>query len=150
MNVMAQAHKNTKLFFEVQPLSSFKYVQVFRDYLRAAHREHKAMNATTSKTVKVVLANVSTHELVEGDEIMHYGVVLKLKNRKEWPMRSGDCPNMQGVCVTFDTDLIWHPDFNMSKGDEPYYGFPLERAKNFNVQGNKMAVWSKITRREEF
>ena len=104
----------------------------------------------TTKEVRIEYTNANTHELAEGDEIMHYGVVFKLKNRKEWPMRPDDCPDMQGVGVTFDTELVWHPDFNKAPDDEPYYPLPLSWAKSYGVQGNKLAIWAKITSREDF
>lgn len=148
MNVMAEAHKQVRELLAVRPNIAYRVAFVLA--LINAHREYKAMNAQIPRKVQFVFENVNTHGLAEGDEIMHYGVILKLKNRKEWPMRAGDCPNMQGVCITFDTDLIWHPDFDMKPGDEPYYAFPIHWAKAYGVQGNKLAVWSKITSREKF
>ena len=104
----------------------------------------------TTKQVKIECVNVNTHDLVDGDEIMSYGVVFKIHNRVVHPMRSGDCPVKQGACITFDTELVWHPDFNKAEADESYYSFPLSWAKNYSVQGNKMAGWAKIVSREEF
>lgn len=45
MNVMAQAHKATKAHFAKYQSTAkmFKYAEVFKDYLKDAHKEYKAM-----------------------------------------------------------------------------------------------------------
>lgn len=60
MNVMAQAHKNTKLFFQAQPMSSYTYAQVFRDYLKQSHKEYKAMDDATKALIAKFEAQIKT------------------------------------------------------------------------------------------
>lgn len=79
--------------------------------------------------------NVNTHELSNGDVIQFYGCTFQLKNRKVWPMEANKCPKLQGECITFDTDLLVYS----TEG-----GMPHHWAQRWTVQGNKLAIWSRL------
>lgn len=81
MNVMAQAHKNTKLFFQAQPMSSFTYAQVFRDYLKQAHKEYKAMtNTVKASEIKATCMSdtAATDFVIEGTAIDSEGGLVHI------------------------------------------------------------------------
>ena len=84
---MKEAHKNTKLFFEVQPLSSFTYVQVFRDYLRATHKEYKAMQ----KDQAVALFTADTIAKFEA-RIIALQAYAKDRDADKWLVTCGGMP----------------------------------------------------------
>lgn len=78
---------------------------------------------------------VSTHELQNGDVIMNCGVYFLLSNRKDWPL-TGDDSAERGHVVT----LVGNP-----VGEFEGHNFPRHWLKDYSIQGNKLAMWCRIT-----
>lgn len=57
MNVMAQAHKATKAFFQRVPSSKMTYQGIFKENLIQAHKEYKTMQA--QKTIKLAVIGLT-------------------------------------------------------------------------------------------
>ena len=114
MNVMAQAHKNTKLFFQVQPLSSFTYAQVFRDYLKQSHKEYKAM-----MTKEVALALLQADSIAQFEKrIAELKAVKETPLAEKWIVTCGnlpvdfDAPNQAWPWANVETCSTWNsPQF---------------------------------------
>ena len=145
MNVMTKAHKMVKEAIAAQVANGVErthtYSQMLSIALKIAHKEFKAMQFENIKTT-----TVNTHQLVEGDRISYYGCIFELYEMKNWGLRADNCPTLQGDCITFKTKLIHHPDFTKKEGDDPFYAFPVSWAKDYHVQGNKLATWAKIVK----
>lgn len=84
----------------------------------------------------MTITTTNTHELKAGDVVMHYGVFFLLLDRKTYPMREDDCPELQGECVTFSTKCVG----STVSGDV----FPMHWRKDYTIQGNKLATWALI------
>ena len=78
----------------------------------------------------------NTHELAEGDVILHYGVYFLLSDRKVWPMRKDDCPITQGDTITLCGNAIAECDS---------HPFPRHWLKDYSIQGNERARWCVVT-----
>lgn len=100
------------------------------------------------QTAKVAITcqNVAIHDLQEGDEVLCHGAVFRLKNRKEWANHYGTDP-ADGTVVSWETDLVWHPDFCKAPDAEPYYPLPLSWARGYGLQSNRLMSWAKIVER---
>lgn len=71
---------------------------------------------------------VNTHELQNGDVIMNNGVYFLLSNRKEWK-------DSEEVVT-----LVGNP-----VGEVENHNFPRHWLKDYSIQGNKRAMWCRIT-----
>lgn len=78
---------------------------------------------------------VTTHELNEGDHVLHYGVVFELHTRKAWAKRDGDS-EAQGECITFETTVIDATNRSVN--------FPKSWLADWVFQGNGLAHWARI------
>ena len=82
--------------------------------------------------------SVSTHDLQNGDMIRFYGVVLELRDRKEWGVTAPHTEELHGQVITFKTNIIDQTQNN---------GFiPQSWLNDWTVQGNKLARWARIVR----
>lgn len=79
--------------------------------------------------------NVSTHDLKEGDIVLHYGVTFRLKDRKDHGLTPGFDPVTQGTCITFATEVL---------ADNSGGFFPKSWQTRFTIQGNRMALWARV------
>ncbi len=80
---------------------------------------------------------VTMHDLNEGDLVRHYGVIFKLRDRKDHGMRPEDDADLQGACITFQTDVV--------DASERCSSFPLGWVRDWKFQGNKLMRVCRIT-----
>ncbi len=73
---------------------------------------------------------VNIHELNEGDLVRYYGVVFRLRDRKNHGLTEGFDPVLQGDCITFQTDIVDDADRHSN--------FPAHWAADWKFQGNKL------------
>lgn len=79
----------------------------------------------------------TTHELGEGDVVLHYGVYFLLTNRKTHGMRENDSAELQGDCVTF---------VGLELARAEHSPMPRHWTKDgYNIQGNKLATWLTVS-----
>lgn len=98
-------------------------------------------------------AYVPTTELVEGDIIHSYGMVLRLTNRREYPAES----EFQGVLVVFDGVIENYDEINrLADGGDDITRFirggvredMARKGSNvpvWHVQGNRLATWLRVS-----
>lgn len=79
---------------------------------------------------------VTMHDLKDGDLVQHYGVIFKLRDRKDHGMRPDDDADLQGACITFKTDVI-----DASNRSET---FPKAWLKDWVFQGNKLMTVKRV------
>ncbi len=130
MNVMAQAHKLTKLAFK-HSASNLPYREVFAIYLRQAHKEHKAVQAQQVKADKIA------------DLVFQAGVTIgKLENFL--PLASGYIvtTGQHRICVNAEVGYAEHilkvPAYAQIE-DARYYA---NRIKNGHGEQGQVEVWA--------
>lgn len=79
---------------------------------------------------------VTTHDLKEGDLVKHYGIVFKLRDRKNHGMCGASDEKLQGVCISFKTDVV--------DASERSPIFPEHWLKDWTFQGNKLAHFNRV------
>jgi hypothetical protein len=80
--------------------------------------------------------SVSTHDLREGDLVWFYGVVFRLRDRKNHGLTEGFDPDIQGDCITFRTDIV--------DATERCSHFPASWAAEWTFQGNKLSRFARV------
>lgn len=83
---------------------------------------------------------VNTHELRNGDVIVHYEVAMRLRDRNARPtdLAKAGTPEAEhfGDTVWFHTDIL---------DDTRNNGFiPASWLRRFTIQGNKLARWTRV------
>lgn len=79
---------------------------------------------------------VSTQRLKEGDLVRYYGVVFRLKDRKE-RVEKGD---QNTTVVWFKTELVHEPEDHL---------IPRHWLRDWTIQGTGLATWDRIIEGEE-
>ena len=81
--------------------------------------------------------SVTTHALRDGDVIRFYGVLLRLRDRRDHGVTAPHTEEFHGAVITFQTDIV---------DDSENNGFiPPAWLARWVVQGNRLAKWARVT-----
>lgn len=140
MNVMAEAHKLARTVVSHAPGKGV-YAYTLKHALIHFHKEFKAMQTQEIDLNKLYQESVrvNTHELKEGDVILHHWCLFKLVNRRVYTYAS-DLQHDEKGTVQFDTECLHRGE------DSPIPTGWINRAGGWTIQGNSRAQWSKVSK----
>ena len=141
MNVMAKAHKKTrKVVNEIEAVRGYRagrYAKAFSVYLKQAHMEHKEMTQYDLDALWSSGERVNTHDLKDGDVILHHWCLMKVKNRRVYTYASDLLHDEKGT-VQFDSDCLYRSE----RSGIPKHWIDCENG--WTVQGNSKAQWTRV------
>lgn len=143
MNVMAEAHKKVKtLLSMITARYKGQYAAMLKVALIETHKDYKAMqidenmdlNEVYKKTVRV-----NTHQLKEGDIILHHWCLFRLVKRTVYTYPS-DLQHDEKGTVQFTTECLFRGH------DSAIPKAWIDREGGWTVQGNSLASWALVSK----